>query len=55
MYERKKEMEMRILLAIAFAASMFVAAGCCGSTCNPCAPAPAKAPAPVICNPCAGL
>ncbi len=54
-YERKKEMEMRIVLAIVFAASLVVAAGCgsCGTpVCNPCA---APAPAPVVCNPCAGL
>ncbi len=52
----KKEMEMRILLAIVMAASLAVAAGCSNpcNPCNPCAPV-VKAPAPVVCNPCAGL
>ncbi len=51
----KKEMEMRIVLALVMAASLVVAAGCCGTNpCNPCAPV-VKAPAPVVCNPCAGL
>ncbi len=48
---------MRILLAIVMAATLAVAAGCTpcgGNPCNPCAPV-VKAPAPVVCNPCAGL
>ena len=47
---------MRIFLALALAASLFVAAGCCNTcevdTCSPCA---APAPAPAVCNPCNGL
>ena len=55
---------MRIFLAMALAAGLFVAAGCsCNPcekpvTCDPCkAPAPVvvAAPAPAVCNPCAGL
>ena len=57
---------MRIVMAMALAASLFVAAGCSCNTCEvpvedcaPCAAAPAPAPvavAPAVtCNPCAGL
>ncbi|MCD8351661.1 MAG: hypothetical protein LUC93_13725 [Planctomycetaceae bacterium] len=57
---------MRIFLAMALAASLFVAAGCscatgtCGEpVCDPCGTtvvAPAPAPAAVVnCDPCRGL